>query len=230
MKNIFLLFLLLLVSGMSVMAQTEEEAPDYNKITRDINDRDSELYYPRLMRRFMANDSTLSLEDYRTLYYGFTMQEDYDPYRISPYTLKLKEFTLADTISLNACDSIIKYGLKAVADFPFDIRSMNMLIYGYKCKKDEAQRQIWTEKLKNILDAIISSGDGETEESAFHVIYAAHEYDIINRFGLTAKNSILLPPDLDYIEIDENKFNIKGYFFNISRILDVYHQKFEEKE
>lgn len=230
MKNKILLLLSLLVTGFSVMAQTEEEAPDYMKIARDINNRDSELYYPRLMRRFMANDTTLSLEDYRTLYYGFTMQEDYDPYRVSPYTLKLKEFSGADTISLTACDSIIKYGLKAVADFPFDIRSMNMLIYGYKCKKNEVQRQIWTEKLKNILDAIISSGDGETEESAFYVIYPAHEYDIINRFGLTAKSSTLLPPDLDYITVEENKFNIKGYFFNISRILDVFHQKFEEKE
>lgn len=230
MRGKFLLILGLLLGSVSLMAQTEEEAPDYTKIARDINNRDSELYYPRLIRRFAANDTTLSLEDYRTLYYGFTMQEDYDPYRVSPYAIKLKEFSTADSISLNACDSIVKYGLKAVADFPFDIRSMNLLIYGYKCKKDEEQRRIWTERLKNIIDAIISSGDGETEESAFHVIYPAHEYDIINRFGLSAKSTTLIPPALDYIEVDENKFNIKGYFFNISRILDVYHQKFEEEK
>lgn len=227
--KIFLLFCMLFVS-ISLIAQTEEEAPDYAKIRRDIQNRDSELYYPKLMRRFLANDTTLMLEDYRTLYYGFPMQEDYDPYRVSPYTLKLKEFTTTDSISLGACDSIIKYGLKAVADFPFDTRSMNMLIYGYKCKKNEPQRQLWTIKLKGIIDAIISSGDGETEESAFHVIYPAHEYDIINRFGLSATNSILIPPSLDYIEVEENNFNIKGYFFNISPILDVYHQKFEEKK
>ncbi|MEG1586507.1 MAG: DUF4919 domain-containing protein [Bacteroidales bacterium] len=230
MRDKIFLMLFMLFTGMSLIAQTEEEAPDYDKIARQINNRESELYYPRLMRRFAANDTTLSLEDYRTLYYGFTMQEDYDPYRVSPYTVKMKEFSVADTISLTACDSIIKYGLKAVDDFPFDIRSMNLLIYGYKCKKDEKQRWIWTEKLKNIIDAIISSGDGESEESAFHVIYPAHEYDIINRFGLTAKNSVLIPPALDYIEVSDNKFNIKGYFFNISRILDVYHQKFEEKQ
>ncbi|MEG0949695.1 MAG: DUF4919 domain-containing protein [Bacteroidales bacterium] len=229
MRDKIFLALFMIFASMSVMAQTEEEAPDYTKIKQDIQNKESTLYYPRLMRRFMANDTTLMLEDYRTLYYGFTMQEDYNPYRVSPYTAKLKEFSTADTISLTACDSIIKYGLKAVDDFPFDIRSMNLLVYGYKCKKNEEQRLLWTLKLKGVIDAILSSGDGETEESAIHVIYPAHEYDIINRFGLSAKNSTLIPPALDYIEVSDNKFNIKGYFFNISRILDVYHQKFEEK-
>lgn len=226
--KIFLLFCMLFAS-VSLIAQTEVEAPDYAKIKRDINDRNSELYYPKLMDRFLANDTTLLLEDYRTLYYGFPMQEDYDPYRVSPYTVKLKEFTSADSISLGACDSIIKYGLKAVDDFPFDTRSMNMLAYAYQCKKDEAQSLLWTTKLKGVLDAIISSGDGETEESAFHVIYPAHEYDIINRFGLSVTNSNLMPPSLDYVEVGENNFNVKGYFFNISSIRDVFHLKFEDK-
>lgn len=229
MRDKFFLLIVSLFVSFSGFAQSEVEAPNYTEIANTINNRDSDFYYPRLMRRFAANDTTLSMEDYRMLYYGFTMQEDYNPYRVSPYTNKLKEFSVVDSISLPACDSIIKYGLKAVADFPFDLRSMNLLIYGYKCTDNDEQKQLWAFKLKGLLDAIISSGDGESEESAFHVIYPPHEYEIINRFGLSAKSNVMMPPSFDYIEVNDNSFNIKGYYFNISRILEVYQQKFEDK-
>lgn len=211
----------------SALAQSEVESPDYDKIRTITQDKNSEFYYPRLMDRFAANDTTLSLEAYRYLYYGFPMQEDYNPYRMSTYAQKVKEFATGDTIPIASCDSIVKYGLKAIADFPFDTRSMNMLVYAYQCKNDEVNKLLWSSRLRGVLDAIISSGDGETEESAFHVIYPPHEYEIINRFGLQAKASRTIPPKLDYIEVEPNKFEVKGYFFNIEKILEVYGKKYQ---
>lgn len=228
MKSKILLPFIALMIGFSAFAQSEVETPDYKQIQVVVSDKNSDFYYPRLMKRFAANDTTLSMEAYRNLYYGFTMQEDYNPYRMSHYAQKVKEFATADDISQAACDSIIKYGLKAMADFPFDTRSMNLLVYAYKCKGNEKEKMLWEQKLKGVIDAIISSGDGESAETAFHVIYPPHEYDIINRFGLHAKSNSLIPPALDYIEVDKNKFDVKGYFFNIERIIDMYNKKFEK--
>lgn len=226
MRIVFcILFALFAVSP--VWAQSEWESPDYEIIKKIAQDKNSDLYYPKLMRRFASNDTTLQVEDYRQLYFGFTLQEDYDPYRISNYTVKLKEFSSAGEILPAMCDSIIWYGLKAVADFPFDVRSMNLLIYAYQSMGNELEKVKWSCKLRGIIDAILSSGDGEAQESAFHVIYAPHEYEIIHRFGLNAVKSEFEEPYFDYIEVEKNRFNVTGYYFNIEPILNVYLDKFE---
>ena len=144
---------------ISISAQSEVEAPDYEKIGKEILDKRGEYYYPALMRRYIANDTTLTISDYRYLYYGFALQEDFNPYRISPYQAKMKSYITSDADINNNCDSIVKYAQLSIDDFPFDTRSMNMLIYAYKCLNRYTEAEMWTIKLKNILDTIITSGD-----------------------------------------------------------------------
>ncbi|MDO5571176.1 MAG: DUF4919 domain-containing protein [Bacteroidales bacterium] len=226
LKYAILSFLLCLCAG--AFSQSEVETPNYDEIKMSTFDKNSPLYYPKLMNRFMECDTTLTLEDYRSLYYGFVFQEDYNPYRVSPYSLKVKEYATQDATNSIDCDSIISYGLKAMDDFPFDIRTMNMLVYAYQCTNNETEKLKWSYKLKGIIDAIISSGDGEEEASAFHVIYAPHEYELLLRFGLSAKSTQIMDTNFDYIEVESNKFNVKGYFFNILKLREVFHSKFNE--
>ncbi len=211
-----------------VMAQEEKEPVDFDVVREEINNRYSDSYYPKLMNRYMDNDTTLTLNDFRNLYYGYTLQEDYNPYRISRYSVMVKDFALAAVAENVQCDSLIKYGELAAADFPFDIRSMNLLIYGYKCKGDEEKMKTWAYKLTGIIDAIISTGDGLSADSPMQVIYAPHEYEVIHRFGLNVKSNNLMPPNMEYLEVDDNRFNIDGYYFDISRILEVYDEKFSQ--
>ncbi len=228
MKIYFKIFIFLICSLTYVNAQDNRTPVDYDLMIKDINNRYSEAYYPKLMERYLNNDTTLTVDDFRNLYYGFTFQEDYDPYRISPYSVAVKDFAMAKTAEKVECDSLIKYGELAVADFPFDIRSMNLLIYGYKCKKDEEMMNIWAYKLMGIIDAILTTGDGLTADTPLQVIYAPHEYELIHRFGLNVKNNTLMPPSMEYLEVEDNKFNIDGYYFDITRILEVYDEKFAQ--
>ena len=207
-------------------AQDNRTHVDFDLILKDINNRYSDSYYPKLMEKYLNNDTTLTTSDFRNLYYGYSFQEDYNPYRISPYSVKVKDFALAATAENVECDSLIKYGELAVADFPFDIRSMNLLIYGYKCKKDDLKMNAWAYKLTGIIDAILATGDGLTADTPMQIIYAPHEYEVIHRFGLNVKNNTLMPPNLEYLEVDDNKFNIDGYYFDTSRVLEVYDEKF----
>lgn len=85
----------------------------------------------------------------------------------------------------------------------------------------------WEYKLQGLIDAILSTGDGESPESAWYVIQPAHEYDIVNRLGLTATQYSFIKPHLDYLEIKENPFKIKGYYFNAQRMIEEYNRKFK---
>ena len=67
----------------NVDASVTVNVPDYQQIKKDINKKDSEFYYPELLRRFQEADTTLSLEQLRHFYYGTATRSDYDPYKMA---------------------------------------------------------------------------------------------------------------------------------------------------
>lgn len=73
-----------------------------------------------------------------------------------------------------------------------------------------------TVKIRLLTDAILSSGDGLTEESAFYVINIPQEYDILNMIGFEFGGSQSLIKTNDYLTVKENPANIKGLYFDIS--------------
>ena len=54
--------------------------PDYERLSKLVNDPQGPYYYPDLVRRFAQADTTLTLEQMHCLYYGYVFQKDYDPY------------------------------------------------------------------------------------------------------------------------------------------------------
>ena len=61
------------------------EKPDFARIERETQDPKSEFYFPNLIKIYNRNDTSMTQQQYRNLYLGYLFQEDYDPYRTSPY-------------------------------------------------------------------------------------------------------------------------------------------------
>ena len=57
------------------------EIPDMEKIENAVRDSRSPYYYPDLMKKYLGNDTTMTLQDFRHLYLGYASQEDYNPNR-----------------------------------------------------------------------------------------------------------------------------------------------------
>ena len=204
--------------------------PNYDIIKKETYDVNHEHYYPVLMARYMANDTTLTTKEYHTLYYGFTLQEDYNPYRESDKKKPVASIISSDSLSVAACDSILRYSLLAVEDVPFDLRAINMVIYGYSCTGNKDESLIWSKKLKDLTEAILASGLGETQDSPIHIIYPSDEYVLVNLLGLKVTNSKLVAPTIDYVEVEENNFEKAGYFFDVSRLMEVYDDKYKVEQ
>ncbi len=62
------------------------EKPDLEKIKEETLNPRSNYYYPKLLEKYWRNDTVMTNEEYRNLYPGYMFQEDYDPYRTSPYS------------------------------------------------------------------------------------------------------------------------------------------------
>lgn len=88
MKRTALLYGVLLAFAAFPLAA--QQAPDNDAILRETIDKGSPYYYPAIYMRYMSGDTTLTLEDYRHLYYGYAWQPGYKPFetpgRQRPYT------------------------------------------------------------------------------------------------------------------------------------------------
>lgn len=77
----------------------------------------------------------------------------------------------------------------------------------------------------HIVDAILSTGDGKTPESAFDVIDVGQEYDLIRDLmpidtPLVVAHE-LLPGYIDHLTFEENPFGMTDMYFDIHRRFEV---------
>ncbi len=220
-----LLFLTLCVS----LSAQEMAAPDYKSLRSQIQNAKGPNYYPTLMRRYLANDTTLSMEQYRALYYGFTLQEDFVPYQSQrKELLDVRRKMTSSKGNPAICPEAVQVSLAALDDNPFDLMAISTLSFAYLQLKDTVSYHLWTDKQNSLLDAILSSGDGETMESAIHVTNIEHEYEVLNRLGLRVEKDSLCNDQVEYIKVKENAEEIPGFYFNFGACRSVYRRRYEQ--
>lgn len=229
-KTALTLMICLLGAFATISAKTTARSslgrPDLEAIAKASVDETSRFYYPRLLKSFMANDTSMTAEEFQYFYYGTLFQEDYDPYRESPNPRLLEELrpvyakakrTRADR------EKMLDYAIQALYDNPVDLRQLTNRIYVYEQNRKYDLAKIWQYKLNHLLLVIAASGTGTDPDNAFIVVYPQHEYDFLNLSGLTASSQRFEPPYFDYISIvpDKSK-NPEGYYFNIDELLRQY--------
>lgn len=217
----------MLILPLLLSAQEEElnyTIPDFEKIEQDVNNPSSHYHYPKLLSRFCKGDTTMTPTELERLYYGFTFQEDYDPYRDVKYNReKATDLYTKENHTPEELDKIISNAIRVLSDYPFELRQMKLLSYAYSKKGDEEKSYLWEYKLRQILSVIISSGDGVSPESAWYVISSIHPYDVIYCFGFTPMDYVFVEPMYDFIEIENAP--VEGYYFNVSRIIKEHYRK-----
>lgn len=196
-------------------------APDYEQIKKDINAKKSEFYYPELLRRFEAADTTMTKEQMRHFYYGAATLPDYNPYRMNNYddlnkALNKKNRTKEDW---EEAARVVEEELKIE---PTNIRFhlYKNYIYENLYGKHSKQANDAYDQLGILFAAVASSGNGLTQASAFHVINVTDEYGIMDLLGLSPKMQSLEHGDdgqsYDIMELEENDLGLERLYFNIT--------------
>ncbi len=230
MKNRFIILLISILLFIPALKAEEKDfkVPDLKEIYKNIRNYNSHLYYPSLIKRFLNNDTTFTANELTHLYLGYSFQEGYNPYLVKKHPEAIMQLYSQPTHTIEQCDTIINYAKQLLDNFPFDLRQMHLLAYAYKVKGDTINAQIWTTKVRQLLETIRSTGDGKSPETAWYVINSTHEYDVINSIGYNADKYIFVEPFYDFIEIGENPDKTEGFYFNVSRMLKEYERKYKE--
>lgn len=203
--------------------------PDLEAIRTAVNNEESPFYYPVLLGKFMANDTTMTPQEFQYFYYGTLFQEDYDPYR--PASSPQVQQTIAPLMNKNKWSRaerkiILDYALEALADNPVNLRQLTNRIFVYEQNGKTDLAKIWQYKLNHLLLVIAASGSGIDPENAWIVVYPHNEYDFLNLSGITVKEAKFEAPYYDYVVVNPRTASSPtGYYFNIGEILRQYYIK-----
>lgn len=208
----------------SVRAQTADSltvsAPDYEKIAAEVADMASPYYYPRLMGRYEKGDTTLTLDDFRHLYYGYPEQPGYKPLLCSPYADSLdRAFGKKTRLEADDYRRVAGFAREILKEEPFSMRDLNVLAFAYQMLDEPERAAVQMFKIRGIMEAIRSTGTGLKEESPWYVIYMRDAEDVLNLIGARFTKFIILTRSVEYAPVYNmpDKKN-KGYYFDYSEV------------
>lgn len=193
------------------------QIPDYKQIEKEVNDKESDFYYPVLMRRFKAYDTTLTNSQYRRLYFGYVFQKEYSPY--SPFSKEdeLRKYYSGEFDS-SQYPKVIELLNEALDEFPLSLDAMGLLAYVYRLSGDTAMDDRIQANVGGLMSAIMGSGDGTKCETAFHVITVSDEYFLLNMLGVQSEEQSLIN-GCDFLKIKGEGFKIPGLYFDVRMIM-----------
>lgn len=224
MRNYLFLFCAACLFGHAAQAQTVDslrsEAPRYEVIWAETANPASPYYYPTLMSRYERGDTTLTLEDFRHLYYGYPEQPGYKPLLNSPYADSLQNI-FGQKTALEADDyrRMVEFAWALLREEPFSMRDLNVLAFAYQMLDEPERAEAQMFKIQGIYAAIRSTGSGLREESPWYVIYMRDAEDVLNLLGAQYNKFIVLSRTVEYAPVYNmpNKRD-KGYYFDYSEV------------
>jgi len=204
-------------------AQTHEfEKPYYVLIEKNVKDKSSPYHYTKLYDRFVKADSTMTLDEKRHLYYGYSFQQEYAPYDRSDAQKELNQILMKDELTNADYEKILVHSAIILKQYPFSVRMKEYRIFSYKELGNYKEAEHETIQATIILDAILSTGDGTTKENSFYVINTLNEYELISILGFEfGGEQRLIDQQYDYLTLNENSYNLKGLYFEVSRSLST---------
>jgi hypothetical protein len=219
MKNFSKIVFLFLANNLAFGQLPAFQKPNYEAIKTEISDKNSPFFYEKLEKRLVQKDSTLSSDDFKHLYFGYVFQKKYNAFWASPNSKALEVYYKKPKIEVSDCDKLIELLNASIADFPFDLRSMTFLAYAHHLKDDKQNEKKINFVMQRIFETILTSGDGKTCETGFHVINVSHEYAILNVFQMEHTTQSL-SGNCDVMDFEKGKYKIETLFFNIEKMLE----------
>lgn len=208
------------INEYEINIEYDFDIPNYELIEKNIKDKKSDFYYPKLWKRFTKHDTTLNVNDFHHLYYGYSFHKKYSPY--SSYENLNRAFEIMDDEKSTNKDykKALKIFDEALKIDPFSIKTHYYQALVYDLMKNSAM----VEKKSLIMDFIVRtwmySGNGLDKEFPLHLISVSNEYDLFFFFNLQSQEQSLVFGEestfYDVHKLEENEYDIDYFYFDIS--------------
>ncbi len=195
MRTIFTLIFLTasLYSYEQTIAPASSPTPtnfDYNRdfkmILEKTKDRNSELYYHKLLEKFLNEDSVISRAETLALMIGYTEDAHFKPWL--DFQKEKEIFDMNDSADY---EGALIESKTYLASHPLSLRILKERSYSYNQLKNRDSAKYFMDLVDKVMGAMIYSGKGKTAETPiFSLGLADGEYFIPNvGMTITAKNT-----------------------------------------
>ena len=212
-KNILLLIAYFIIST-NILAK-EFILPDYEQIQAL-----GQTQYETLLRRFQQQDTTLSLTDFQTVYYGSAF------YGYLGSGVDRKELDAAYEKGQNAFTSYLD---KCLDKTPVDLNTIyyRWLVADNSNDTNNATKYAWM--FNQLFDAIGATGDAASPQTGLHVVSVADEYAIIYQaLGMSLEQQTLLTSECDLMEVVKKDGTKIKLYFDVQLVLALESQRFSD--
>lgn len=224
--SLLVVFVCVSAGAQSQMAKIMMDSTPYQKVVfsdieLEVSSPATKYYYPVLYERYEKGDTSLNLDDYRHLYYGYMFQAEYQPHKESPYVDSLSK-TISmdgDIFTDKSAMKCIGYLEKILDDRPFSLKFLNMMSYLYAEKvRDEKRAQIYSYKFNMVLSTIFSSGNGRVKNSPWLVLYRSDAQSVLQFLGADVTKRVYITTNVEYYHLRERQEYVRGYYFDFDPI------------
>lgn len=202
---------------------TDANPPNYELIERQIADKKSDCYYPKLVKRFLKADTTLRLNQLTAFYYGYCYQDDYSPYRHLDEESEIYKLLDADNPDWK---QVFKLADKAVKKKPTELTMLYWKAVAAQRLYGESHRAfdaIW--QFYALLGTVYNTGTGSTY-APLYISSVSHAYFIMSfnnlkhtsqALGQSASGNLC-----DIYELEPNDSGIDVIYFDISKCMSYW--------
>ncbi len=178
MSKIVFILLFLPVSISTIFGQTEfNYNPDFEKILERTKVENDPLFYSKLVDRFVKSDSDLTESEVLAMLIGFTHHSNYQPFENLEEQRKMYELN-----RLGKYQESIDVGRKFLANHPFNIKAHWEMAFSFQKLNEIDSSQHHVQMAQMILDAMKSTGDGLTKETAIFALSPNDGNDFVEAF------------------------------------------------
>jgi len=198
--------------------------PDYEQIKLNIENRESDFFYAKLWDKYQQGDTTMTQKEKRYLYYGYVFHKNYSPYSPGHNAAQINAILNKEKPTTKEWKKIVSLLDAALTENPFSCRNLyyQSIAYNALNKPVDADKNI--NKIHCIVNALTSTGDGLSKETAIHVIAVSNEYDYLFVNNLSMRMQSLINGGYDVLYLNPNEDELEEMWFDVNQSLNYLHQ------
>lgn len=194
--------------------------PDYEQIKLNIENKQSDLYYSKLWDKFQQGDSTMTLDEKRHLYYGYVFNENYSPYSSVRNAKEVNAILNKEEPTKNEWEELVSLLDASLSAEPFGCRHLYYQGIAYNALNKPVDTNKNIKKIQCIVNALTSTGDGLSKETAIHVIAVSNEYDYLFLNNLSMQMQSLENGGYDVLYLQPNEDGLEEIWFDVNQSLN----------
>ena len=191
--------------------------PDYEQIKLNIDNNQSNFYYSNLWDRFQQGDNTMTLDEKRHLYYGYVFHKNYSPYLFAHDYQQINAILQTESPTKEDFEKLVSLLNVSLHTEPFSLRYLYYQSAAYHALGDSVDAERNQQKIRIIADALTSTGNGLSKETAIHVISIASEYDYLFLNDLSTESQALVSGGYDVLSLQPNEMGLEELWFDVNQ-------------